>query len=129
MTFIADPENGRRVFDPVSGYALTKVFRDVPKSDAWFDFFYEGVTFLVKSNVTWSDNRNKCVYSLEVSQIENSVRQSPSRRKLGRVIESQEFRSSVLPALRDAIVSQAIRTRGDPRIVRDPLEVVVDFNV
>ena len=127
MTFIADPKNGRRVFDPESGYALTKIFRDVPKDEAWFDFFFEDTTFLVKSNVSWSRDRNKCTYVIQVKQLEDSFRHSPSHRKPAYQPSPQEFRATLLPALRAAIVAQLMRTSGDPRIVREPLKVDVDF--
>ena len=127
MTFIADPKNGRRVFDPESGYALTKIFRDVPNEEAWFDFFLEDTTFLVKSNVSWSHDRNKCSYVIQVKQVEDSFRNSPSRRKPAYQPSPQEFRTTVLPALREAIVAQLIRVSGDPRVIREPLKVDVSF--
>src|SRR5690349_13062631 len=127
MTFIADPRNGRRVFDPDSGYALTKVFRDVPKNEAWFDFFFEDTTFLVKSNVSWSDDRRRCTYAIQVKQLEDSFRHSPSGRKPAYQPSPREFRATVLPAVRDAIAAQLARTSGDPRIVREPLKIDVEF--
>jgi hypothetical protein len=39
-----------------------------------------------------------------------------------------KYRSTVLPALRDALVAQHLRTSGDPRIIRERIRVVdVDF--
>jgi hypothetical protein len=127
MTFIADPRNRRSVFDPDSGYVLTKIFRYVPKDEAWFDFFFEDTTFLVKSNVSWSHDRNKYTYVIQVKQLEDSFRASLSRRKPAYQASPQEFRAIALPALRDAIVAQQIRNSGDPRIIREPLKVDVDF--
>ena len=125
MTFIADPKNGRRVFDPERGYALTKIFRDVPKGEAWFDFFFEGTTFQVKSSVSWSDDRNKYTYTLGVKQLEDSFRWL--RREPVHQPGLEEFRATVLPALREAIVAQLIRVSGYRRIIREPLKVEVCF--
>jgi hypothetical protein len=69
MTFIADPKNVHRVFAPESGFDLTRVFRDVPKDGAWFRFLFEGTTFIVKLNVSWSNNGSKATYLLQVKQL------------------------------------------------------------
>lgn len=125
MTFVADPENGRRVFDPETGYALVKVYRDVPNDEAWFDFFLEGTRFLVKSKVSWSDDHNKATFTVRIKQLEDSFRQrlhphlyQPS---------PEELHAVAFPALREALLAHLVRTRGDPRIPRGPLTVDVNF--
>ncbi len=128
ITFIADPKNGRRVFDPESGYALTRIYRDVPKGEEWFDFLFEGTTFEVKASFSWSDDGSKGTYVLQVKQLGDSFRHSPSRREPAHKPSPQEFRATVLPTLRDALVAQHRRTSGDPRIVGERMRVVdVDF--
>ena len=79
MTFIADPKNVHRVFAPESGFDLTRVFRDVPKDGAWFRFLFEGTTFIVKLNVSWSNNGSKATYLLHVKQLADGSGCDPSR--------------------------------------------------
>jgi len=41
----------------------------VPKDGAWFRFLFEGTTFIVKLNVSWSNNGSKATYLLQVKQL------------------------------------------------------------
>src|ERR1700744_3262608 len=95
MAFVEDPKNGRRVFDPESGVALTNVSRDAPKGEAWFDFLFEGTTLLAKAKVSWSDQGNRCAYVLQVKQLEDSFNYSTLRKLPFHALSPEEFRQSL----------------------------------
>jgi hypothetical protein len=127
VPFIPDQKNGRRVFDPETGYALTKVFRDVPIGEAWFDFLFEEIALTVKSKFSWSDGGKKCTYVVQVQQLEAMLPYAPSSRRPAYRPSPQELRAALLPVLRDAIVAQHVRIVSNPLMPRKTIDVDVEF--
>lgn len=128
LTFISDPESRRRVFDPESGYELKAIFRDVPKDEFWFDFCFEDITFMVKSKLSWSEDRMRCTFTFNVAQLYHRYRYSALRRRRGETMYLADFRAHALPHLRDAVVAFVARTaRGNPRVSGEPLKAEVEF--
>lgn len=125
MAFMADPNNGRMVFDPESGHALIRIFRDVPNGEAWFDLELEGCRFLVKSDMSWSEERRHVTCRFHIDQLESSFRQWLNPRSYQPTPAA--FRATALPALREAVTAYLVRNSGSPRIPREPLQVDVIF--
>jgi hypothetical protein len=127
MEFIADPKNLRRVFAPGTAYALVSISRDVPTDQVWFDFYIDDTRFEVRSRFAWSNGGKNCTCAMQVQELETRLQYAWSPHGPAYRPSPAEFRTVLLPALRDAIVAWHLRRSGDPRIPKDPSTFVVEF--
>ena len=112
MAFVKDPHNVFGAIDPDRGYALVRIFRDVPQDKAWFEFVFEGVHFQARAKYSVSREEQKFTYVFDVSQLESFFRCGTSHRTARYNPTREEFRAVVLPALRDAVVAHVTRRPG-----------------
>jgi hypothetical protein len=94
MAFVGDPKSPG-VIDPEKRYALWTYVRDVPKDEEWFNFLFEDREFIATAKYSWAADGQTITYAFRITQLENALRFSPSRRKSRYEPTPQEFRSDV----------------------------------
>jgi hypothetical protein len=104
MAFVSDPTRIDRAFDPTNGQELLHFVRDVPKGERWYYFSIKGREFLVRGKFSISEEEKIFRYECDVDQLEKSFRQTILVRKPIYRLTSEEFRDTVLPALREALI-------------------------
>ena len=75
----------------------------------------------------WSNGGKNCTCAMQVQELETRLQYAWSPHGPAYRPSPAEFRTVLLPALRDAIVAWHLRRSGDPRIPKDPSTFVVEF--
>jgi hypothetical protein len=127
MSFVSDPNNHNRAFDPENDWELTKYTRDVPMGESQYYFRIAGVNFRVITKRTICEDEKSFRFDADVGALETSFRSS----KPTAIIFDDEHRffcDVVLPALSDAIICLETRRLITPGLAQQGGAVAVSFH-